>query len=86
MANDSPRCRIFLFFLLLHMCVLVVVVACMCFWGVLLLLHACAFVMWLCIVVCMWCEFLHFLSSLVTQELSLPKCPKYLHTSRDLIE
>ena len=56
--------------------IVVVVVAYMCvcccsvhvFLGVLLLLHVCVFVMWLCIVgfVCGWCEFLHFLSSLST--------------------
>ena len=70
MANDSPKCRIFYCCCCIHMCLLLLLHACVLL-GVLLLLHACVFVMWFCIVgfVCVWYEFLCFLSSLITWEL-----------------
>ena len=60
-ANDSPRSRtFFLLLLLLHVCVFVV--ACMFLGGVAVVAFMCFIVGF----VCVWCEFLHFLSSVIT--------------------
>ena len=63
MANDSPRSRFLLLLLLLHTCVfVVVVVACVFFWGDVVVACVCFIVGFVCVV----CEFLHFLSSIIT--------------------